>query len=66
MLNTIEFTRIELVKVQRKKQVYLFFFFQTYVYRNQLKGPTYTHVVVDKFFSASVIVDGVRYASTLR
>lgn len=38
----------------------------THVYRNQLKGPTYSHVVVDKFFSASVTVDGVRYASTLR
>ncbi|KAG0720624.1 tRNA-dihydrouridine(20) synthase [NAD(P)+]-like [Chionoecetes opilio] len=38
----------------------------TYVFRNQLKGPSYTHVVVDKFFCASVVVDGVSYNSTLR
>ncbi|MPC14459.1 tRNA-dihydrouridine(20) synthase [NAD(P)+]-like [Portunus trituberculatus] len=38
----------------------------THVFRNQLKGPKYSHVVVDKFFSASVTVDGVKYISTLR
>lgn len=40
--------------------------FQTHIYRNQLDGPHYSHTVVDKFFSASVVVDGVKYASTLR
>uniref|UniRef100_A0A0P4WMN5 DUS-like FMN-binding domain-containing protein n=1 Tax=Scylla olivacea TaxID=85551 RepID=A0A0P4WMN5_SCYOL len=38
----------------------------THVFRKQLKGPMYSHVIVDKFFSASVTVDGVRYTSTLR
>ncbi|KAK8738129.1 hypothetical protein OTU49_004059 [Cherax quadricarinatus] len=38
----------------------------TYVFRNKLSHPHYDHVVVDKFFSASVVVDGIKYASTLR
>ncbi|XP_045593604.1 tRNA-dihydrouridine(20) synthase [NAD(P)+]-like isoform X2 [Procambarus clarkii] len=38
----------------------------THVFRNQLSGPHYDHVVVDKFFSASVVVNGIKYASTLR
>lgn len=38
----------------------------TYIFRNQVSGPHYSHVVLDKFFSASVVVDGVKYASTLR
>lgn len=40
--------------------------FQTYVFRNQVSGPHYSHVVLDKFFSASVIVNGIKYASTIR
>ncbi|KAK3880719.1 hypothetical protein Pcinc_014811 [Petrolisthes cinctipes] len=38
----------------------------THIFRNELDGPHYSHSVVDKFFSASVVVDGVKYASTLR
>ncbi|XP_063588165.1 tRNA-dihydrouridine(20) synthase [NAD(P)+]-like [Penaeus indicus] len=38
----------------------------TYIYRNQLSGPKYSHIVYDKFFAASVVVDGIKYRSTLK
>ncbi|XP_068201924.1 tRNA-dihydrouridine(20) synthase [NAD(P)+]-like [Palaemon carinicauda] len=38
----------------------------TYIFRNSLTGPTYTCAVHDKFFGATVEVDGIKYSSVLR
>lgn len=38
----------------------------TYIFRNNLTGPAYTCTVQDKFFGATVEVDGIKYSSALR
>ncbi|XP_064109697.1 tRNA-dihydrouridine(20) synthase [NAD(P)+]-like [Macrobrachium nipponense] len=38
----------------------------THIFRKNLTGPAFTCAVQDKFFGATVEVDGIKYSSTLR
>ncbi|KAK7070661.1 tRNA-dihydrouridine(20) synthase [NAD(P)+]-like protein, partial [Halocaridina rubra] len=38
----------------------------TYIFRNQLSGPEFSCDVQEKFFGATVVVDGIKYSSSLR